>query len=105
MNKKLPNVFANKNTGIINNNVKTYYSKDAISPMEDKLVDDNIKSIIVKKKINDLFGGNFIYKAKAIVTTKEGDKEEVIIARNNDTLLTINNESIKIKDIIDIKKI
>ncbi len=105
MNKKLPNVFANKNASVVNNNLETYYSSTNNQVNKNNVINDNIKSIIIKKKINDLFSGNFIYKVNAIVTTKDGDKEVVLIAKNNDSLLTIKNESIKISDIIDIKKI
>ena len=68
--------------------------------------DENIRRIIIRKKINDIFSSNsFIYKAKVIITTKEGDREVYLIHKNNDSLLTINNESIPISEVLDIKKI
>ena len=67
--------------------------------------DKSIKSIIIRKKINDLFNSeNFVYKVNVVITTMDGDKECTLIAKNNDTLLTINNESISINEIIDIRK-
>lgn len=107
MNKKLPSVFANKKAKIENNNLETYYSKER----EEKVVSENqmnseIRHVMIKKKINDLFNStNFVYKANVILTTKEGDKKVSIIARNNDSLLTINNDRILIRDILDIKKV
>ena len=107
MNKKLPNVFANKNTGVINNNKEKFYSKDeTVISSNDSMSNKNIKMIMVRKKINDLFSSDsFVYKVKAIVTTGEGDKEYTLIAKNNDRLLTINNESIPISEILDIRKL
>ncbi len=106
MNKKLPNVFANKNTGIVNNNKEMYYSGEEINKRNlESDTDKSIKSIIIRKKINDLFNSeNFVYKVNVVITTMDGDKECTLIAKNNDTLLTINNESISINEIIDIRK-
>ena len=105
MNKKLPNVFVNKNTGVIKNNKETYYSKeDSVS--NESLSSKNIKMIMVRKKINDLFNSdNFVYKVKAVITTGEGDRECTLIAKSNDSLLTIDNESIPISEIVDIRKL
>lgn len=102
MNKKLPNIFVNKNTGIIKNNEEFYYGKDNLN--ETKIIDDNMKEILIRKKINDIFSSNnFIYKVNVCVTTKNGDKSCTLIARDKTKLLTIKNEVIDIKDIIDIK--
>ena len=107
MNKKLPNVFANTKTGVIKNNKEQYYSKeDDLLYNDDNLHNKNIKAIMVRKKINDLFNSdNFVYKARVIITTSEGDKEYTLIDKNNDSLLTINNESIPISEVIDIRKL
>ena len=106
MNKKLPNVFAYKHTGIVNNNKEMYYSGEEINKRNlESDTDKSIKSIIIRKKINDLFNSeNFVYKVNVVITTMDGDKECTLIAKNNDTLLTINNESISINEIIDIRK-
>lgn len=106
MNKKLPNVFANKNTGIVNNTKEMYYSGEEINKRNlESDTDKSIKSIIIRKKINDLFNSeNFVYKVNVVITTMDGDKECTLIAKNNDSLLTINNESISINEIIDIRK-
>lgn len=102
MNKKLPNIFVNKNTGIIKNNEEFYYGKD--NSNETKIIDDNMKEILIRKKINDIFSSNnFIYKVNVVITTENGDKDYTLIARDKTKLLTINNEVINIKDIIDIK--
>jgi len=105
MNKKLPGVFKNTSTGIIKNNEEQYYSGKETNN-NDNTMNNNIKMIMVRKKINDLFNSdNFVYKVNVIITTPEGDKKCTLIAKNNDNLLTINNESIPISEIIDIKKL
>lgn len=106
MNKKLPKVFKNENTGTINNNKQEYYGGKENIVNNDNTMNNTIKMIMVRKKINDLFSSeNFIYKVNAIITTSSGDKECTLIAKNNDSLLTLNNESIPIKEILDIRKL
>jgi len=75
---------------------------------EKVLIDTSkIGEVNVKILVKDYFGKNkdFVYKVDVIITTGEGDKEYTLIAKNNDNLLTINNESIPIDEILDIKKI
>ncbi|CDE98632.1 unknown [Clostridium sp. CAG:628] len=105
MNKKLPNIFVNKNTGIVKNNEEFYYGKDNINN-ETKIIDNNMKDILIRKKIDDIFNSSsFIYKARVIITTKDNDKEYTLIGRDKNKLLTIDNETILISDVLDIKKI
>ena len=102
----LPKVFRNNNTGVIKNNVEQYYSKEDNLKANLELTNDNMKPIIIKKKINDIFNSSaFIYKVNVIITTIDGDKECTLIAKNNDSLLTLYNEKILISEILDIKKI
>ncbi len=101
MNSKLPNVFHNNKSSLNDNNKEVYYSK-----VSEEEVSDNIKPIIIRKKINDIFSSrNFVYKANVIITTKDGDKEVTLIHKNNNSLLTLSNESIPIDSIIDIRKV
>lgn len=105
MNKKLPNIFVNKNTGIVKNNEEFYYGIDNINN-ETKIIDNNMKDILIRKKIDDIFNSSsFIYKARVIITTKDNDKEYTLIGRDKNKLLTIDNETILISDVLDIKKI
>ena len=105
MNKKLPNIFVNKNTGIVKNNEEFYYGKDNINN-ETKIIDNNMKDILIRRKIDDIFNSSsFIYKARVIITTKDNDKEYTLIGRDKNKLLTIDNETILISDVLDIKKI
>lgn len=86
MNKKLPKIFRNKIEKNIFNNAS--YSKG--------------KSIDVEEKIAEIFSKKG-YLYKVILTLKNGDVAKTIIAKNKDSLITIDNELIKIKDIYDIK--
>ena len=72
---------------------------------------NNIRNNVEKKdnrniiqKINDIFASpNYIYKANVKITTKEGTTSKRIIGRNKDYIITMDNNLIPIKDIIDIK--
>lgn len=100
MNKLLPNVFVNKNVKKVDNNKEFYYGND----VNNNTFSDEVKSVLIRKKINDIFTSNkFIYKAKVVITLSSGDKTYTLIARDNTKLLTIDNEVINISDILDIK--
>lgn len=96
MEKKVPKVFANKiNKKIENNNSYSVTKNDEIR-----------KSTIPKNinlKINEIFkSNNYVYKADVLLTTKSGTSKKRIIGRNKNNLITIDNETISIDDIIDI---
>ena len=96
MEKKVPKVFANKiNKKIENNNSYSVTKNDEVR-----------KSTIPKNinlKINEIFkSNNYVYKADVLLTTKSGTSKKRIIGRNKNNLITIDNETISIDDIIDI---
>lgn len=93
---KLPKVFANTNLGKISNNETIYY--------------DNKKSIVKNKnidhKINELFkSSKYVYKIDVKITTDKSIKIYKIIGKNNNNLITIDNELIPIEKIIDIEEV
>lgn len=93
------NLFVNKFDKEFRNNEKVYYSKG-------NNIEKKLSKIDVKKEINDIFKSNdFVYKADVAITLKDKKIKTTIIARNNSSLITMDNEIIKISDIIDIKKI
>ncbi len=105
MDNKLPNVFVNKQIKKANNK-GFFYFKDS----QDKFLKENepadrmLNELFVQKKINDIFASpKFIYKVKVLLLTDEGEFKETIIARNHDSLITLNNEKILIGNIKDIK--
>ena len=107
MDKKLPKVFQNKIDKDISNNDKFYYSAN-----KDQIINEtkeNNKSKIIKpnninKKINEIFSSpSYVYKANVEVTTKDSTITTKIIGRNKSYLITMDNKTIPINDIVDIK--
>lgn len=89
----LPNVFQNNkiNTNKIND---TYYSRNTSEE----------KPINIKSKIDSMFKSiSFVYKINVIITTKNKEIDTTIIGKSKNYLITMNNELINIKDILDIK--
>ena len=100
MNKKLPHVFHNKIDKKINNNTEYYYSKN-----KDHTNIETEPSKNIRKAITEIFSSpNYIYKANVIITLKDKTVEKRIIGRNKNYLITMDNETIPIDSIIDIKR-
>ena len=98
---KLPNVFVKKNYKLKDNNKEFFYGNDKLDKNKEE-----VDSLIIKKKINDIFSSpSFVYKMKVLITFK--DKEEIvtIISKTNNILLTMEGKEIKISDILNIKPI
>lgn len=92
---ELPKVFQNPNINLekkkTNNNIDI--KKEKVSYYD------------IYTKINKLFKSpNYIYKIKVLIKTKDEEKEEILIGKTSKYLLTINNEKIQIKDILDINE-
>lgn len=93
------NLFVNKFDKEFRNNEKVFYSNG-------NNVDRIPRKIDVRKKINEIFKSNdFVYKADVKITLKDRKIRTTIIARNNSSLITMDNEIIKISDILDIEKV
>ncbi|MEG2322541.1 MAG: hypothetical protein RSB71_03580 [Bacilli bacterium] len=94
MEKKLPKVFANDINKSLTNNDRFYYGKE-----------EKPKSKIpISQKINKIFSStNYVYKADVDITLNSGKVSKKIIGRNKTDLITMDNELIKISDIIDIE--
>lgn len=101
MEKKLPKVFANKIEKNLRNNEKIYYGK---SEKRTTKKDDISKSLTIYQKINKIFSSSrYVYKADVIITLKDKTITKKIIGRNKNELITMDNEIIEIKDILDIE--
>ena len=62
-------------------------------------------SVSIDKKINDIFRSNdYIYKADVKIVTDSGTLNKRIVARNQNNLITMDNEYIPISIIRDIYK-
>ena len=104
--KELPKVFHNKLDKKINNNENIFYSNN-----NEKVTESNITKEASKRtekniiqKINEIFSSpNYVYKANVEITLKDKTITKRIIGRNKDFIITMDNELIRINDIIDIK--
>lgn len=102
--KELPRVFANKIDKKIENNENYAVSKNK----EAEIKQEEYKGIPIGKninqKINDIFSSyKYVYKADVIITTDNGEITKKIIGKNNNNLITIDNELININTIKDIR--
>ncbi len=106
MNKKLPKVFQNKIDKDVSNNNKFYYSvnKTNESDVKENLNKKEIKPKNINKKINEIFASpTYVYKANVEITTKDSTITTKVIGRNKSYLITMDNKTIPIDNIIDIK--
>lgn len=93
--KNLPHVFANQITKKIDNSQE--YSK--VETRELKVVSKGE----IEKKINNIFKSEkYIYKIKVEIVTDKGRFEKTLVGKNNQGLITIDNEIINIDTIKDI---
>ncbi len=96
MGKELPGVFSNPINKEIKNNTDYYYS--ILKSNENR----GTKEII--KKVNDIFSRkDFVYKKRVQIKTIDDVLNVTLVGRNNANLLTIDNQSIPITNIIDIE--
>lgn len=101
MEKKLPKVFANKIDKPLKNNETVYYEKNEDRKEEPSKTNSFFS---INQKINQIFGSSrYVYKADVVITTKNGKLNKKIIGRNRNELITMDNEVIKIADILDIE--
>lgn len=95
----LPNVFQNNNINYEDNSQDLFYSKNNI---ERKTPTNKID---INTQIKNIFSStSYVYKINVIITTNKDTFETTIIGKSNNYLITMNNELINIKDIIDIKE-
>jgi alpha-amylase/alpha-mannosidase (GH57 family) len=106
MNKKLPKLYTNKLFKKFKNNNTVFYSAIAKKPPKIKKIESqkNNNNIDINQKIKNMLDSpKYIYKIKAIITTKDNKiLEKEIIGKIEDNLITINDEYISINTIQDI---
>lgn len=103
MKKELPGIFTNKINKKMDNNDRVVVTKQ-----NDELLEKNKKNSIFEKNINqkiqDIFNSpKYVYKAEVLITMKDKIVTKKIVGKNNNNLITIENELISISDIIDIE--
>lgn len=98
MEKKIPKVFQNNIDKDISNNDKYYYSAN-----KSDIINKVDKPKNINKKINEIFASpTYIYKANVEIKTNNSTLSTKIIGRNKNYLITMDNKTIPINDIIDI---
>ncbi len=96
MDLRKPKVFANKIDKKINNNKISFKSSEP-EPISFTKGDIN-------KKIKEIFNStSYLYRANVIIKLRNGEVTKKIIGKNNNQLITIDNELIPIDDILDIR--
>lgn len=92
--KDLPHVFK-KNIGIKNNNKSISYVRNHTLKQESK--------IDILSKIDSLFKSTrYIFNIGVIIKTKDRVYDTKIMSRNNNSLLTVDDDVIFIKDIYEL---
>lgn len=106
MEKKLPEVFANRITKKAGNNEDVYYSSNVDDERSVSASKPKLKGKNVNQKINEIFNSsNYIYKADVKIFLKNDIINKRIVGKNATHLITIDNELIPLTDIIDIERI
>lgn len=101
MDKK-PEIFK-PNIGNVNNNKKAYYSflEDRLNIREEKDDYDNGESVI--DFINKLSkSGSYIFSKDVVIITKDKKYETRIAGKLGDNIVTLDNDSIRIDEIVKI---
>lgn len=95
MNKDLPKIYAVKIDKDINNDMQTYYGS---------LKNDIKGNVNIDNKINKIFASkDFVYKKDVVIITKNSKLKKTIVGKNDKQLLTLDNTTININDIVDIE--
>lgn len=91
----LPDVFQNKRIEIKETPQELFYGN--------RITPKNTPQKDIKAAIKNLFQSkNYVYKLDVIIETKNKTIDTAIVGQTNNHLITIDNELINIKDILDI---
>ena len=100
--KELPKMYHTKINKDMNNTQKIY---STINNNKESIIDNKYSNISIDKKIDNIFNdANFVYKADVTIVTDTDTIRKRIVARNNNNIVTIDNEYIPISIIRDIYK-
>ena len=104
--KDLPKVYHCNIDKKLNNNETIFYSDNKNIEVDSKTKTNEIDSKNIVQKINSIFSSpSYVYKASVEITLKDKTITKRIIGRNKDFIITMDNDLIPIKDIMDIKSI
>lgn len=93
--KKLPKLYKNEISKPLNNNKKYCYLKDE---KEDR-------SNSIEDKLHNIFNGiGYSYNIPVRIKTKNKEYNTSLVTKTKNNLITLDNEVIKIEDIISIEE-
>lgn len=99
--KKLPKIYQNNINKKINNNKTTYHLKYNNIDIEP----NNMINYSVDEVIDSIFNSTgYAFNKKVIIKTNDKTYNTSLIAKRNNYILTLDNDRIKIDDIISIKR-
>ena len=106
MEKKLPEIFHNKIDKKLENNKSVFYSRENESRVQKENNEYSKENKLnIYQKINQIFSSpNYVYKADVFIKLRDKEITTKIIGRNENFLITMDNQLIPITDIIDITK-
>ena len=79
--------------------------QSTINNNKESTIDNKYSNISIDKKIDNIFNdAGFVYKADVTIVTDTETIKKRIVARNNNNIVTIDNEYIPISIIRDIYK-
>ena len=98
--KKLPKLYTNTFNKKIDNSIEYTRVKEKI------LEEDKLNKYEINKKIDMIFKSkDYIYKVNVLIKLNNRELNTTLIGKTNDSLITLDNNLIKISDIYDIKKV
>lgn len=105
MNKELPKMYQTKINKTVPSIQKVYSTIDQKREVNNQDRATKYSSISVEQKIDQIFSApDYVYKADVTIVTDTETVKKRIVARNNNNIITINNEYIPIAIIRDIYK-
>lgn len=91
--KKLPKLYKNEINKNINNNKKYCYLKNEVGEEKDNIAE----------KLRKIFNGmGYSYNIPVIIRTKDKEYNTSLISKTKNNIITLDNEVIKIEDIISL---
>lgn len=100
--KKLPKIYQNTINKKINNNKTTCYLKNNSNNDRNYTTMDNIS---VNSFIDDIFNTTgYVFNIPIIIKTNNNIYNTSLIAKRNGYILTLDNNKIKIDDIVSIQR-
>lgn len=104
MKNKLPGIYKGIVKNVNRNQKQTILNKNVENTKEDIVSNNDVYDKNINRKIKDIFSSpNYVYKANVSITMGNGDNfKKTIIGRTNNSLITIDDELIDVRNISQI---